>query len=1621
MKDWIKNNWAKIISAAVVICVLLLMVLNASGLKKIFNPSNYEKYKNMNKSDKYDYTDGDGKDTDMADSNGDKDKGKGDSARAKRPNNGITSGDRNQASNSGQTGIANGNGNENSNGARYTKDNKGNGGENQGNDTDSNGVNNGDSGNGNGNGGNNGGNAGNGNGGNSGGNSDNGNNGNGGNSGNDNTKEEPSVSWEDEQLKTRDDVMTKHGKLLNLSAQISKEYYVTGETFTANDAVVKGTFQDTKGNVNTIQLSYGGSDGYTVAMSTKNPGIYSATFKYGTTSTKAQYTVLKSNVQTKYCAMFEGNYYASTYPGEGMKNLLNNDEQYNSLINYYNSNYAIAGKVIDLSAIHSKMIAILSNSKVEQEFKRIATDSSQNVEFLKEENGYLTNILEGFRENLSGTIVENRSYVFYPASDWGNAQKNVIDIIKNVEPEYKIRLKLQNADDLYLSMGDQVFEGYTGNSETVSIPMGTTGIDTKIKSDNAKTLEIPESVNYIDTTLLGENFPNLQNYSYELSDKADTYGKFKIIDGMLCSKDGKTLLSVPAGRKNVTIPSSIEKLEANCFAGMSDDAVITFENSSAPEVLGNTGFNGTIKVNSSEYNLVMKNYMLAFANQCDNISFETEDGIKDIYSYNSRLNVLCYKDEQDKLAAVPLNIEGLYQVGLGITKIGPYAFMGREKITDIEIGNDVNLLCDNSLAFGNETKTITINKPGVIASSHALGDDSTIVDRLKIYVNREDYESYITVWSVTLDSVYGPNAAEKILTSSNSQYVYEDGVKYLKVEADGRTTYQIVSVYDKSAISIKAKEGTVRILAGAFNGCTNLQSIYLPDSVTEIPDNIFEQCTALETVAINRKVSLDRDKLGVIETADIFSVGNEFGELSYDKGVLYGINSDGTYTLIDVPTGYNDDLTVKNNTSVLYKNAFNACDQIKQFNIPDEKALTQIGESCFEDSKMLGIIEMKEYINLKKIGKKAFKNCEKATSLILPDGITEIPDEMCYGCSSLTKVDGTNVKSIGESAFYECVNLNEVRGFNELTTIGDNAFNGCVSIQRINISENVESVGESCFENCNQLQRVTINGKIPGISRYCFYGCSNLSEIVLGENAAKSIKVIGVQAFGQCGSLVELDLTDFENLENIGERAFENCGELSTVRLPENLKKIPDNCFKDCESLSILQLNSEKVPTLGTTIFGDNVPGYLHLWVKKDAVEKYRSQYTSNLDGTYGEGTTDSILGEINEKAEIIKGVYFEITPEGRILKEASSELKGEYTVPEDTIKIEDEAFVKCQNLTKITIPENAKTDLGNRCFKGCKNLTQVELLGEIGKWGDETFMDCTSLQTAIIGTLSNTRVIERIGTRAFKNCTAIQARGAVSFRCKVTTIGEGAFDGCSNLSAFSFNTIIYQSLENIEDYAFANCTKLSALLTSSYKGVKKIGKYAFYNCDTLKSPSIPENVETIGEGCFMECDNLQYVSFYGPVKEYPKNCFKNCPKLIKTGGKAEAFSALEKIGESAYEGCTSLTTSASSNWYLKNYTNLKEIGNYAFKGCTNLTDNQLSPTVTTIGVGVFDGCTSLSDTVNEVAQEPERTKVEIEESTGEKDKNKPEENAKQQESTKQEESTIPETTTTENTKESTK
>ena len=285
-----------------------------------------------------------------------------------------------------------------------------------------------------------------------------------------------------------------------------------------------------------------------------------------------------------------------------------------------------------------------------------------------------------------------------------------------------------------------------------------------------------------------------------------------------------------------------------------------------------------------------------------------------------------------------------------------------------------------------------------------------------------------------------------------------------------------------SLTSINIPEGVTSIGDWAFSGCRSLTSINIPEGVTSIGNSAFNECSSLTSI-------------NVVD-------GNQ--NYKSESGILF--NKSGTM-ILKYPEGKND---------------------IAEYNIPE--GVTSIGWS-------------------------AFYRCSSLTSINIPEGVTSIGDWAFDECSGLTSINiPEGVTSIGEGAFSECSSLTSINIPEGVTSIGDYAFNGCSSLTSINIPEGVTSIGNSAFSGCSSLTSINIPEGVTSIGNWAFSGCSSLTNI----NIPEGVTSIGGSAFSGCSSLTSINIP--EGATSIGDWAFDYCelyvGRNSTeIELPQIIKR----------------------------------------------------------------------------------------------------------------------------------------------------------------------------------------------------------------------------------------------------------------------------------------------------------------------------------------------------------------------------------------------------------------------------------------------------------------------------------
>ena len=321
------------------------------------------------------------------------------------------------------------------------------------------------------------------------------------------------------------------------------------------------------------------------------------------------------------------------------------------------------------------------------------------------------------------------------------------------------------------------------------------------------------------------------------------------------------------------------------------------------------------------------------------------------------------------------------------------------------------------------------------------------------------------------------------------------------------------------------------------------------------------------------------------------------------------------------------------------------------------------------------------------IGESAFDGCVSLTKILIPSSITSIGDGAFNGCEKLrfnkfdkalylgnennnyvvlikaenTSIDSCNInentKVIYYQAFYDCSSLRSLIVPNGVTNIGGNAFQNCLLITSITIPSSVTSIGSSAFVGCLLITSITIPSSVTSIGNDVFFLCLNLKSVLVSPNNTKYCDVDGV--------LFNKDKT---TLICYPEGKIEQ-----SYVIPDGVQSIGNSAFLACTKLTSITISSS-VTSVGDLAF------YLCTSLKNIAVSPNNIQYC-DVDGVLFDKDKTSL-------------VYY---PQGKT--------EQSYIIPNSIKSIDKGAFMQCNSLTSVTIP-NSVTYIGDCAFKTSLEIT---------------------------------------------------------------------------------------------------------------------------------------------------------------------------------------------------------------------------------------------------------------------------------------------------------------------------
>ncbi|MBD5104216.1 MAG: leucine-rich repeat protein, partial [Ruminococcaceae bacterium] len=327
----------------------------------------------------------------------------------------------------------------------------------------------------------------------------------------------------------------------------------------------------------------------------------------------------------------------------------------------------------------------------------------------------------------------------------------------------------------------------------------------------------------------------------------------------------------------------------------------------------------------------------------------------------------------------------------------------------------------------------------------------------------------------------GCSSLKKIeVDADNSAYMSADGVLYNKEQ-----TVLICYPAGKEGETFLFPDSVTEIGDYAFSDCTSITSFTIPSGIERIGNSAFKKCKALECV----------DFLGDVPSSDYIKFGYDIGwfsecdalaEINVDEsssgysaidGVLY--NKDQT-ELLFCPFGYSGVLVIPSSVIVISSDIFYHCSLLTAFDVDE-------GNTVFSSKE--GVLYNKDKSQLR-----AYP-CNIEGAFTVPDGVTSIGNRAFENCQveAVTLPDG--VTSIGYNAFSSCIKLKSINLPDDLTSIGGGAFGGCPKLKSISLPDSVTDIDFFTFSGTG-LTEVTIPNSITRIESGAF-SWSALYSIVI--------------------------------------------------------------------------------------------------------------------------------------------------------------------------------------------------------------------------------------------------------------------------------------------------------------------------------------------------------------------------------------------------------------------------------------------------------------------------------------------------------------------------------------------
>ena len=921
-----------------------------------------------------------------------------------------------------------------------------------------------------------------------------------------------------------------------------------------------------------------------------------------------------------------------------------------------------------------------------------------------------------------------------------------------------------------------------------------------------------------------------------------------------------------------------------------------------------------------------------------------------------------------------------------------------------------------------------------------------------MFVPSSSVNAYSTApgWNLFTDISAIANVLASGTCGANLTWKLTDGYKLIIEGSGSMNDYSLNSSpwsdYQSLIKQVEIAEGVKSVGSCSFMQCSSLVAINLPRSVTTIGSQAFSNCVNITSVsckAIEPPVFIGSNGLsdeygvwygvplkecilfvpqGTVEFYKTAEIWKEFGKIQAEAGDSEGghdFEVDGIYYNIVSATDLTCEVTFKGDTYDEYSDEYVGAVVVPTTITYKNKtfAVSGVDENAFRGCGNLTKVVLPNSVT--SIGKRAFENCASLSDISLPNQLTCIEEGTFYGCTSLKTIsipgsvericgfafDGCNLTDIVIEDAVNALRLEYGYWFDEMVALPMSVSPtfSCSNIKNIYIGRNLSFDAEVSLASypmpyimipfdglrgANTTTSVVIGDKVTDIPDYLFY------ELNVDFDIPSGVKTIGHYAFYRNKALVELELPS--SVLSVGNNAYAECSKLESVLIPNSVTSIGNEAFTQCPNLEEVIINGNKL-NVGSSAFASCAK--LTSLTISNGVSSIgeRAFYNCSALQTAVIGDGVSTIGNESFKdcfnlSEIVFGAG--VTSIGQSVVDGCNSLKTITCSAVTPPTISEDTFYAALYLWgSLFVPSSSvnaySTASGWKLFAEISAITNGPTIVASGTCGDNLTWKLYKDGELVIegtGVMDSYFLADEVPWCSYR--TSIKT---VSIKDGVTSIGDGAFIGCSNLE----RVVISASCVDIDESAFNLCRNLRVIridegnivyadceqnaivtkgtgtlligTTSGYipegckhlgdfafagrnvdtvvvpNGVISIGTYTFAGC-SLKSIKIPSSLESCGDWAFDDsfyrCENLSAVYL-----EDLDAWFKIDFKYIYSAPLYQAHNLylnnerLEIV--SIPEGLTTLKGYVLAGWNGKEVImprSLVEISENAFFGCSSLT-----------------------------------------------------------------------------------